>query len=134
MMPGGLQGDSGQLAAQVRFMERDGNAAVLVSVAEQPPQGHLVGGSTEHQGLGNEIRVPEGELDGSVRGLHGLRAGGKVGAGDEVEPGYLRVIHTFRVTHRQCLMASRMPNTALRMTASAAIAALTVARIPAAPP
>jgi len=134
MMPGRLQGDSGQLAAQVRLMEGDGRAAVLVSFTQQPPQGHLVGGSQEDQGPGDEIWALERELDGSVRGLHGLHAGGKIGAGDQVQPGYLWVIHTLTVTHGQptlceaseITMTMIQPTTAIPM----AMVAVVIARRP----
>ena len=78
---GRLEGERGQRAVEVRFMEGHTTHAGRGSVGPQPGQGKLVGHGEQHQGVGvgmpatHQFRVREGEFEGRVSGLAGLGGG-----------------------------------------------------------
>ena len=95
---GVTDGDSRERPIQAGFMEGGGLDAGPVRAVQQVGKAQLIVGDEEHQGFVRDLGVGEVVLDGSVRRLHGLRPGRKVGAGDDVEPVALVVVHAFRVT------------------------------------
>jgi len=78
---GRLEGERGQRAVEVRFMEGHTTHASRGGVGPQPGQGKLVGHGEQHQGVRvampatNQLRVREGEFEGRVSGLAGLGGG-----------------------------------------------------------
>jgi hypothetical protein len=88
-----LQGDGGQAAVQVRFVDGDGAVPARYGIGVQPGQGQFVGGGEEHDRVGRAAPVVDQlgmcrcEVERGVRELGGLVARRKIGTRDEKQAG-----------------------------------------------
>jgi hypothetical protein len=88
---GRFQGGGGQRAAEVGLMKGDAREPDRGHLGAQPAQRGLVGRAQHDQGVrrrvppADEFGVGDGEIECRVRRLAGLRAGWKIGSGDQVQ-------------------------------------------------
>lgn len=84
-----LEGDSGQRAAQVRFVKTGMAQPRADGILAKPSQGLLISRGEQGKGVGVAMpvaqwrRMGEGELDGRVNGLAALDSGRQIASGHD---------------------------------------------------